>query len=87
MSIATRVDIIAHRAKPMRHVKDSPHSDVPRTTITIDPVLPDLEITRSLMDSDAKAIVDALAGALPGGTLDRITALLLQRKISHLVVR
>jgi hypothetical protein len=37
--------------------------------------------------SDADAIADALSGTLPGGTLDRLTSVLLARKASQLVVR
>lgn len=36
---------------------------------------------------DATAIVDALYASLPGGTLDQILCLMLQRKASQLIVK
>lgn len=36
---------------------------------------------------DAEAIADELQGSLPGGTLDRLVAILLMRKASSLIVR
>lgn len=39
------------------------------------------------MAQDAKHIADALYASLPGGTFDRLIVLLLERKISHFVVR
>lgn len=46
-----------------------------------------LEEGQALLLNDAKLIVEALKASLPGGTLDRVTALLLLDKSSSLVVR
>lgn len=86
MSIPIRVDVKVHRAQPVGQ------QSIPRTTIVVDETMPDvssadrLRAMVDIMDEDAQAIADALFNSLPGGTLDRLTVLFLQRKISHFVV-
>lgn len=46
-----------------------------------------LDRARATFESDARAIVDALMSTLPGGTIDRVLAYLLDAKASLLVVR
>lgn len=46
-----------------------------------------LEESADVLLADAQKIVEALKGSLPGGTLDRVAALLLLDKASGLVVR
>lgn len=46
-----------------------------------------LPLVRQQFETDAKTIVDALQNSLPGGTLDQVLRLLLERKASSLVVR
>lgn len=45
-----------------------------------------IEQARDVFDHQARVIAHALATSLPGGTLDRLTALLLERKASSLRV-
>lgn len=81
--------VVVHRAQP---VGDHP---VLVSIIEIRPTLPDLprpvganDFPSDLtMAQDAKHIADALYASLPGGTFDRLIVLLLERKISHFVVR
>lgn len=46
----------------------------------------ELDIHKRQFEADAAAIVAALYASLPGGTLDQILRLLLERKASQLVV-
>lgn len=77
--------VVVHRAQP---VGGHP---VLVSIIEIRPTLPESPIggygLGDTMAQDAKQIADALHASLPGGTFDRLIVLLLERKISHFVVR
>jgi hypothetical protein len=83
--------VVVHRAHP------TGDQIVPRSVIEIDPTVPDprkLPDRRpdeypsdAIMAEDARDLLGALTQSLPGGTLDRLTVLLLQRKVSHFIVR
>lgn len=82
--------VVVHRAQP---VGGHP---VLVSIIEIRPTIPDPRpspavlgeySSDAVMAQDAKHIADALYASLPGGTFDRLIVLLLERKISHFVVR
>ena len=90
----------APAAAPVRAVSvykaqpTNPHQPTPSLAITAQEEMPRLEhldqyIERgqAIFRTDAKVIVDALYESLPGGTLDQVLRLLLERKASQLVVR
>lgn len=84
MTLPIIVDV--HQAQPVA-------KDLPVANVTIDirrpvPELPvgDVERYDNLYQQDATAIADALFASLPGGTLDRLIAIMLTRKASHFVV-
>ena len=67
----------------------APDRQIPDTTIEIRDEVPDFVIAegwekayRDYYDTEAKRLVDTLLACLPGGTLDRVLALLLQRAAS-----
>ena len=45
-----------------------------------------MQDTRNEMDADADIVVDALTGHLPQGVVDRVTARLMARAASNLIV-
>lgn len=57
----------------------------PCSRIDIDIPFPEtesVEVSRAIFAEDAKQIVDALFKALPGGTIDHVMILLMERKAS-----
>lgn len=80
--------IIAHRAQPVGG------QSIPVTVIEVQPTIADPRPacrhgeyeSDAVMAVDARNIADALFASLPGGTLDRLTVLFLERKISHFIV-
>jgi hypothetical protein len=71
------------KAQPMGDAV--PHLCLAATQDFPDPV--GLIEARQLHVADATTVVDALFASLPGGTLDQILRLMLERRASYLVVR
>ena len=81
--------VAVYKAKPI-----NPNQPTPSLAITAKDEIPNLdhlenyvERGQAIFRTDAAIIVDALYDSLPGGTLDQILRLLLERKASQLVVR
>jgi len=77
------IELQLHRAQPIGS------QILPVVTVTIETAVPEkntLEAARALYLADALCLVDALYASLPGGTIDAVLYVLLERKASLLSI-